>query len=203
MKNLSLIINAVLLVAVVALFIIVFSNRSEKKVTNDQQTQKEDVQDYPIAYINTDSLLINYEYARFLNEELLTEEESSRADFNERLRVFQDDMRSFQRKVQNNGFLSLDRAQNEEKRLRQKEQELQELNNQMSNNLMRQQNRMNRELRDTITGFLKEYTQKNPYKLVLSNTMGDNVLFANEALNITNEVVEKLNNRYQNSEKGK
>lgn len=201
MKNLSLIINAVLLVAVVALFIIVFSNRSEKKDTADQQTQKEDVQDYPIAYINTDSLLINYEYARFLNEELLTEEETSRADFNERLRVFQDDMRSFQRKVQNNGFLSLDRAQNEERRLRQKEQELQELNNQMSNDLMRQQNRMNRELRDTITGFLKEYTQKNPYKLVLSNTMGDNVLFANEALNITNEVVEELNNRYQSSEK--
>ncbi len=201
MKNLSLIINAVLLVAVVALFIIVFSNGAGKEETADQQTQKEDVQDYPIAYINTDSLLINYEYARFLNEELLTEEETSRADFNERLRVFQDDMRSFQRKVQNNGFLSLDRAQNEERRLRQKEQELQELNNQMSNDLMRQQNRMNRELRDTITGFLKEYTKKNPYKLVLSNTMGDNVLFANEALNITNEVVEELNNRYQSSEK--
>ncbi|WP_291856884.1 OmpH family outer membrane protein [Marinilabilia sp.] len=203
MKNLSLIINAVLLVAVVALFIIVFSNGSEEKESADQKAQKEDVQDYPIAYINTDSLLINYEYARSLNEELLTEEESSRADFNERLRVFQDDMRSFQRKVQNNGFLSLERAQNEERRLRQKEQELQELNSQMSNDLMRQQNSMNRELRDTITGFLEDFTTRHPYKLVLSNTMGDNILFANDALNITNEVVEELNNRYQNSKKEK
>lgn len=197
MKNLSLVLNAVLLVAVAALFIIVLSDGSEKKEEANQQTTKEEVQDYPIAYINTDSLLINYEYARFLNEELLTEEESSRADFNERLRVFQDDMRSFQRKVQNNGFLSLERAQNEERRLREKEQELQELNNQMSNNLMRQQNQMNRELRDTITGFLEEYTRKHPYKLVLSNTMGDNILFANKALNITNAVVEQLNKRYE------
>ena len=203
MKNLSLVLNAVLLVAVAALFIIVLSDGSEKKEEANQQTTKEEVQDYPIAYINTDSLLINYEYARFLNEELLTEEESSRADFNERLRVFQDDMRSFQRKVQNNGFLSLERAQNEERRLREKEQELQELNNQMSNNLMRQQNQMNRELRDTITGFLDEYTKKHPYKLVLSNTMGDNILFANKALNITDTVVEQLNKRYESSKEEK
>jgi len=203
MKNLSLVLNAVLLVAVAALFIIVLSDGSEKKEEANQQTTKEEVQDYPIAYINTDSLLINYEYARFLNEELLTEEESSRADFNERLRVFQDDMRSFQRKVQNNGFLSLERAQNEERRLREKEQELQELNNQMSNNLMRQQNQMNRELRDTITGFLEEYTKKHPYKLVLSNTMGDNILFANKALNITDAVVEQLNKRYESSKEEK
>jgi len=203
MKNLSLVLNAVLLVAVAALFIIVLSDGSEKKEEANQQTTKEEVQDYPIAYINTDSLLINYEYARFLNEELLTEEESSRADFNERLRVFQDDMRSFQRKVQNNGFLSLERAQNEERRLREKEQELQELNNQMSNNLMRQQNQMNKELRDTITGFLDEYTKKHPYKLVLSNTMGDNILFANKALNITDTVVEQLNKRYESSKEEK
>ncbi len=199
MKNLSIILNAILFAAVIALFIIVLSDGSAKDET-EQKQKNENVQDYPIAYINTDSLLINYEYARFLNEELLTEEESSRADFNQRLRVFQDDMRSFQRKVQNNGFLSLERAQNEEKRLRQKEQELQELNNQMSNNLMRQQNQMNEELRDTITGFLDEYTQKHPFKLVLSNTMGDNVLYANEALNITDDIVEKLNNRYQVSQ---
>lgn len=199
MKNLSIILNAVLFVAVIALFIIVLSDGSAKEEA-EQKQKTENVQDYPIGYINTDSLLINYEYARFLNEELLTEEESSRADFNQRLRVFQDDMESFQRKVQNNGFLSLERAQNEERRLRQKEQELQELNNQMSNNLRRQQNQMNIELRDTITGFLNEYTKTHPFKLVLSNTMGDNVLYADDALNITDDIVENLNKRYEASQ---
>ena len=109
-------------------------------------------------------------------------------------------MRAFQRKVQNNAFLSLERAENEEQRLRQKEQELQELNNQLSNTLARQQNQMNRELRDTITNFLDEYTQKHPFKLVLSNTMGDNVLFAHEALNITGDIINKLNERYEMAE---
>ncbi|PWD99945.1 OmpH family outer membrane protein [Marinilabilia rubra] len=195
MKNISIVLNAILFVAVAALFFIVLSNGSESDDGADQ-SQKEKVQDYPIAYVNTDSLLMNYEYAQFLNEELLRKEESSRADFNERAKVFQDDMRAFQRKVQNNAFLSLERAQKEEKRLREKEQELQELNSQLSNDLMKKQNQMNRELRDTITAFLKEYTNQKPFKLVLSNTMGDNILFAHEALNITDEVVGILNERY-------
>ncbi len=195
MKNLSIVINAILLVAVGILFFLVLSDQTPE-INKDGSTSIEQVQNYPIAYINTDSLLINYKYAQSLNEEMLKKEESSRANFNERVRIFQDDMRAFQRKVQNNGFLSLERAQNEEKRLRQKEQELQELNNQLSNDLMKQQNIMNDELRDTITNFLKEYTQKHPLKLVLSNTMGDNVLFAHDALNITSDVAAILNDRY-------
>jgi outer membrane protein len=144
---------------------------------------------------------MNYEYAQYLNEELMKKEESSRADFNERARVFQDDMRAFQRKVQNNAFLSLERAQKEERKLRQQEQELQELNNQLSNELMKQQEQMNKELRDTITAFLEEYTKKYPLKLVLSNTMGDNVLYAHDALNITDEVIAILNERYEKAQK--
>lgn len=201
MKNTSIVLNAILFVAVIVLFFLVLSDGSSSEEDADKQTTKEQVQDYPIAYINTDSLLMNYEYAQHLNEELLKKEESSRADFNERARVFQDDMRSFQRKVQNNAFLSLERAQQEERRLRQKEQELQDLNTRLSNELMRQQDQMNRELRDTITALLEEYTKKHPLKLVLSNTMGDNVLYANEALNITDEVVAILNERYEKAQK--
>jgi outer membrane protein len=203
MKNLSIVLNAILFVAVAALFFIIFSDKSSSEEDLSEQTRKEKVQDYPIAYINTDSLLMNYKYAQYLNEELLKKEETSRADFNERARVYQDDMRAFQRKVQNNAFLSLERAQNEEKRLRQKEQELQELNNKLSNDLMKRQNQMNKELRDTITNFLKEYIQIHPFKLVMSNMMGDNILYANEALNITNDVVDILNKRYEQKKEEK
>ncbi|MDK2840581.1 MAG: outer membrane protein [Anaerophaga sp.] len=201
MKNTSIVLNAILFVAVIVLFFLVLSDGSSSVEDADEQTTKEEIQDYPIAYINTDSLLMNYEYAQYLNEELMKKEESSRADFNERARVFQDDMRAFQRKVQNNAFLSLERAQKEERKLRQQEQELQELNNQLSNELMKQQEQMNKELRDTITAFLEEYTKKHPLKLVLSNTMGDNVLYAHDALNITDEVIAILNERYEKAQK--
>lgn len=200
MKNVSLIVNVVLVIAVAVLFVLVLSGRSSKGADSALNQDGMSV-DSGIVYINTDSLIIKYDFARYLSEELIKKEEASRTDFNEKARVFQQDMAEFQRKVQNNGFLSLERAQNEERRLRQKEVELQDLNSRLSNELMEQQGVMNKQLRDTITSFLKEYCVDKPYKLVLSNTMGDNVLHAEEGLDITEDVVGQLNNRYAKSKK--
>jgi len=200
MKNLSLIINGILVIAVTALFIIVFSDgrADDNGQVSGDATKDSTVQ---LVFINTDSLLLKYEYARFLSEKLISKEEASRTDLNERVKIFQQDMNEFQRKLQNNGFLSLERAQSEESRLRKKEQELQELNNRFSNELMVEQDKMNRELRDTITSFLSTYCQEHSYQMVLSNTMGDNLLYADESLDVTNDVAEKLNARYKPVEK--
>ena len=199
MKNLSLVINLILAVAIASLFVIVLSDgKSDDSQVRDRGVASGDAK---IVYINTDSLLIKYEYARVLSDILIKKEESSRTDLNERVRVFQQDMNEFQRKLQNNGFLSLERAQNEERRLINKEQELQELNEKFMNELMREQDKMNRELRDTITMLLSSYCVKNSYELVLSNTLGDNVLFAEKDLDITDDVVEILNERYKAGKK--
>ena len=200
MKNLSLIINLILAVAIAALFVVVLSDNksSDHQVKEGGRVVSSDLN---IVYINTDSLLMKYEYARVLSDILIKKEESSRTDLNERVRVFQQDMNEFQRKLQNNGFLSLERAQNEERRLINKEQELQELNEKFMNELMREQDKMNRELRDTLTMFLSSYCAKHSYELVLSNTLGDNVLYAEKDLDITDDVVEILNERYKTSKK--
>lgn len=153
-----------------------------------------------VAYINTDSLLRNYEYAKKLSDMLMSKEESSRAEFNQKSRVFQQDVAEFQRKVQNNGFLSVDRAQKEEQRLGKVQQELQELNDKLSSDLMQEQARVNQELRDTLVNFLNQYAQ-NRYKLILSNTMGDNVLYSAPGVDITESVVTELNARYNASQK--
>lgn len=149
-----------------------------------------------IVYVNTDSLLLNYDFAKQLNEQLMKKEEQSRTDFNEKARVFQQDATEFQRKVQNNGFLSMDRAKQEEQRLASKERELQELNSRLSSQLMVEQNNMNKQLRDTIVNYLKDLKMTMGYQMVLSNTMGDNVLFADPSADITNKVIEGLNKRY-------
>ena len=68
MKNLSLIINAILAVAVIVLFVLVLnikSNSSNKQVNTHEgviTTGK-----LPIAYINIDSLLLNYQFAKDAN----------------------------------------------------------------------------------------------------------------------------------------
>ncbi|MBP5419973.1 MAG: OmpH family outer membrane protein [Bacteroidales bacterium] len=149
-----------------------------------------------VAYINTDTFLLNYKYAQKLSDELMSQSESSRSDFNQKYRVFQQDAMEFQRKVQNNGFLSMERAQKEQSRLQKAEQDLQELNERLTNDLMQKQAKVNAELRDTLVNFLNEYAA-NRYSLILSNNMGDNVLYSAPGVNITNEVVDALNARYK------
>lgn len=194
MRNTSLLSNLVFAVSAFSLVTLLGACNDESAAP--AVAERAPLADNGIVFINTDSLIIKYEYARQLSEELIKKEESSRTDFNERARVFQQDMVEFQRKVQNNGFLSLERAQSEERRLRQKEQELQELNNRLSNDLMQHQERMNQQLRDTITAFLEGYSHEKGYRLVLSNTMGDNLLYGAPDLDITQEVVDSLNKRF-------
>ncbi len=148
-----------------------------------------------IAYVNTDTLLMNYELAKKMNEDLISKEESSRAEYNQRARVFQQDVMEFQRKVQNNGFISVERAQKEQERLSKVEQELQALNEKLTSELMQEQARVNQELRDTITVFFSEYA-KDKYLLILSNTLGDNVLYSAPGIDITAQVTDELNKRY-------
>ncbi len=200
MKQLSTVLNGVLLIAVIILFVLHFKNTDSKEVGGAAEASNSG-ELFPVAYINTDSLLLKYTFAKEVNEQLMSKEEASRADFNEKARVFQQDAVEFQRKVQNNGFLSMERAQKEQQRLAKAEQDLAQLNQTLTNELMMEQDKLNRQLRDTLMNYLEDYTKVKPYKVILSNTMGDNVLYGGENVDITNEIVEALNSRHAASKK--
>lgn len=149
-----------------------------------------------IAVVNTDSLIQNYAYAKKISDDLMNATEAKQTEFNQKTRVFQQDVAEFQRKVQNNGFLSVERAQKEQQRLAKVEQDLQELNERLSNELMQEQARLTQELHDTIDNFLNTYA-KGKYSIVLNNSAINNtVLYCIESVDITNEVVDALNARY-------
>jgi outer membrane protein len=97
--------------------------------------------------------------------------------------------------LENNAFLSRARAEQEQTRLLQKQEELQKLDAQLTEELMIEQQNMSLQLRDSINNILKVYNADNRYQLIISNTSGDNLLYADEAYNITNDVVELLNTR--------
>ena len=102
----------------------------------------------------------------------------------------------FQRKYENNGFVSPERAQQEYQRIQKQQQDLQALQQKLTEELALENQKNSLQLRDSINSFLKIYNQDKGYDLIISNTGFDNLLYANPAFNITNEIVEGLNNRY-------
>ncbi len=198
MKNLSLIFNGVLALAVIALFIIVFTKGNSTSVGGTTFT-KEQIKagKLPVAYINVDSLLSNYQFAKDANESLIRKQEDSRLNINTKARQLQVEMGEFQKKLEANAFLSRERAEQEQARLVRRQQELQELDGKLSQQIMQVQQKMSEQLRDTINAFLKEYNKDKKYEMIFSNTSSDNILFADKGYDITAEITKLLNERFK------
>ncbi|MDR3705912.1 MAG: OmpH family outer membrane protein [Paludibacteraceae bacterium] len=196
------VINGVLVVAVIILYVMHFTGNSSKEEGEISSARKDAKginrdQLIPIAYINVDSLLLKYNFAKEANERLLAKSQHSQAELNKQMNQWQKEAADFQKKVQNNSFLSRERAEQENARLMKRRQELEQLDGKLSQALMQEQKKMNEQLKDTINTFLKQYNKKRKYQVILSNTMNDNVLYAKEGYDITSEVIDLLNARYK------
>jgi outer membrane protein len=150
----------------------------------------------PIAYVNIDTLLLNYQFARDANESLIKKQEEYRLTINTRARKLQTEMNEFQRKLEKNEFLSRELAEQEQTRLQNVQKELQDLDGKFSDQLKQEQNKLSRVLRDKIKLFIIEFNKDKKYEIIFSNTSSDNILFAAYGYDITDIVVKALNESY-------
>ena len=194
MKNLSIGLNVLLLIAVIVLYILHFSGNG--KSTSNQGGTATVNADAKIVYINMDTLLNNYTQSRELNEAFLKKLEANRTELNIKVKNFDREAAEFRNKVENNGFMTRERAEQAQMDLMIKQQNLQKLQQEMTENAQREQMEINRKLYDAITNFLTEYNKAKGFQLILSTTLGGNVLFTQEGFDITNEVVSQLNEQY-------
>jgi len=202
MKHINTIVNIVLAVGLIVLYILHFSGSSNgKPVTRVAGSDSTSLSaQLPIAYINVDSLLLNYNYSKDLNEVLIRKRENAQATLTEKARKLDGEMKEFQRKRENNAFLSEQSFKSQQQALLKKQQDLQQLEETLTQQLGKEQQKMNEQLRDSIYKFLREYNKDHKYQMILSNTMNDNIMVADNAYNITNEVVEMLNSKYVKAE---
>lgn len=200
MKNSThYIISGVLALALIVLFILHFTSkpvRSETKGRELSMLLNDSSVTLPIAYVNVDSLLINYNFAKDLNESLLRREESTRATLNQRQNQISSAAQEFERKLRNNAFLSQERAQQEQERILKMDQEYQQLAERLTQEFMIEQEKLNIQMEDTIKARMVEYNRNRNYEIIFSNRTTSTILYANDKYDITNDVVEYLNSRY-------
>ena len=193
MNKIQILINVILVAAVAALFVIFYSGKT-RDTAETVAAEQTDVM--PVAYLNVDSLLMNYTFAQEASDKLMSKQEDARVKMNTKLRTFQNEVADFQRKLENNAFMSRERAEKEQQRLAKKEQELQELEAKLTQDIMIENQKLNQQLADSLNNFLQIFNADGRYHVILSNSAKDNVLMANEQYDITDEVVNGLNARY-------
>ncbi|MDR1746446.1 MAG: OmpH family outer membrane protein [Tannerella sp.] len=198
MKNINYLINGILALAVIVLFILYFSgNKKAISASGTTEVSLNETTALPVAYINVDSLLSNYNYSKDLMEQLTRKQENARANFTQQARNLQSEVDNFQYKLKNSAFATQERAEQEQQRLMRKQQELQALDEKLSQDVMEEAQRVNQQLRDTIIAQLREFNKDKGYQLIISNNGGNPILITNnDAYNITDEVTEYLNKRW-------
>lgn len=201
MKHTNTIVNIVLAISIIVLYILHFcSNDRSCKQTKTSSGVAVSSGEMPIAYINIDTLLLNYSYSKDLNEVLIRKRENAQATLTQKARQLDAEMREFQRKHETNAFISEQSFKSQQQALVKKQQNLQQLEENLTQELVKEQQKMNEQLRDSIYKFLRSYNKDKKYQMIISNTMNDNIMLANPDYNITNDVVEALNSKYKKSE---
>ncbi len=201
MKNLSLWLNAVLIVAVVGIYVLHFSGNTSK-ITETVADDAEQVidRDYEIAYVDIDSLVANYDLFIDKRESLEQKRGESEAELQIKSRSFEREVLDFQDKV-SKGLITRTKAQMLQQELAQKEQELYATRDNLAMQLSEEEQVMYRQVLNEVMDFLKEYNKDYNYRFIFSNSFGGQLLYSDQSLNITQDVLKGLNEEYAKEKK--
>lgn len=197
MKNLSLILNGVLAVAVIYLYVLHFNGEARPSAEESSSTVDFSGPIPKIAYVNSDSLLANYDYFKDKQAELEKKATQLQSEYENRAKGLQTEISTFQRTA---GQMTINQAKAAEEDLRQKQQNLMQYQQNLSNQLLQEESKVNEELYQNVSQYLKELGESKDFKVVLTYTKGSGVLYADDSLDITQQVVADLNERYNNKE---
>lgn len=190
MKNLSLVLNAILLVAVGVLYYLHFS--TGKPASSSESTSS--TGDLKIAYINADTVLKYYEYLKTTKVKLEEKTKKMDQDYRNRAMGLQNEIAAYQRNVSN---MTLGQVKAVEEDLGKKQQNLQMYQQTLSQQLMEEEAKIQKELYDRITVFLKKYGNEKGLQIVLKFDPTSDVLFAGQPLDISQDVITGLNDAYK------
>lgn len=189
MKNLSLALNAVLIVAVGILYYLHFKGNS---ATTDLAGPMP-VSSQGIVFVNSDSLLQEYDFYKDQKTKFETEQEKIKSELKAESDKLQKDAAVYQQQAI--GMTDTERQQKESE-LGMRQQRLMDKKDQLLSRLDAIQSGSSEELYTRLNDYLKTYNKDKNLQFVLGYQKGGGILFANDSLNVTHQVIQGLNKAY-------
>ena len=177
----------------IAAMMVSCNNQSPKM---DDQPAAASGEGMKIAYVEVDSLMTQYNFAKDYSVTLQKKSNNARNTLNQKGNALQAAMANSQQKLNNNGFQRREQAASQQAAIQRQQNDLQELQARLENELASETAKFNEALRDSLQNFLKSYNEDKKFDLILSKA-GDNILMGNKKLDITQDVINGLNKRYK------
>jgi len=147
-----------------------------------------------LAYLNSDTLFEKYKFAIQLKGDLEAKEKQMSNELESRGKALEKEYKTLQEKA---ALMTANDAQLAQERIMKKQDALMQDRESLGNQLLEFNTNVNKQLADTIETFLKEYNADNTYDFIFNYTsQAPILLYKNQSLDITNEVIQQLNDRW-------
>ena len=151
--------------------------------------------DMKIAYVEVDSIMSQYKFCKEYSLILQKKGQNIQNTLAQKQQALQAAAANFQQKVQQNAY-TREQAEGVNASLQKQSNDLQMLNQRLSAEFQNETDQFNKALRDSIQHYLASYNKDKKYSIIFSK-QGDNLLYADKAYDITNEIIAGLNKAYK------
>ena len=170
-------------------------NSAPKMDEKSQAAEQSAPAELKIAFVEVDSIMSQYAFCKDYTEVLQKKGQNIQNTLAAKQRSLQQAAANFQQKLRQNAY-TREQAEGIQASLQKQSADLDALNQRLSNEFATETEKYNNALRDSIQHFLAKYNKDKKYSMILSKA-GDNLLYADKAFDITNEVVAGLNKAYK------
>ncbi len=198
MKNTSLILNVITLVAVAVVAFFAFKGKGNDSPETNGEGTAAGPKSGSIVYFNLDRVIEEYDMANDLRSVVDSKAQGIQDEVNRRGSKLQSDINSFQEKL-NKGLITRSTAEVQGQKLDQQRNDFADFTNRKNQEIAEEQQVMLNNIGDAIKKFLDQYAADNNYSMVLA-TQGDilpaPVAAADSSLDVTDDIIIKLNDQY-------
>ena len=197
MKNASLILNVVLLVAVAVLFYLHFSSTTKAatpaKVASSASSNKVPGGDFRIAYFELDSLNNSFALVKDVKSELSREEEKMNNELARLQKSYNDKFTQYQSQAQT---MSSQESENANRDIMQMQQRFATAKQQWEMRLQDMSMRKMQEVKNKVEEFLKEYNKTKGYTYIFGYEPGF-MFYRDSSYDVTADLIHGLNDKYK------
>lgn len=161
------------------------------------QSTKE-VKEMKTAFVDTSKLLDEYQEAKDIEEKYKSKGDEMGKELEIEVAKFKQEATNFQRNAQANGQAW---AQENGARLQKKEQELSYAQQALVQQLREESGVEMDSLVNKVKKFIKDYGKQNGYTYIYGTGEAVSILYGEEKLDITKEIVKQLNEKYKSAGK--
>ncbi len=202
MKNTSLIVSVLSLIIAITFGVLFLTKNTKKAAAAEGENTEITASSGDIVYVDLDRIVMEYDMANDLRSSVEAKLQKMQEEVQRRGKKLEKDINAWQEKL-NKGLMTRSVAEAQQVKLQKQQEEFAQYAAQQDQIAQEEQVVMMNQIGDAIKTFLDAYNAEKEFAMIITNSGGAPVITADPGLNITDDVLARLNEEYVEAKSAK